>query len=61
MTKTQIAAMLIFLKEATVQIDHARVAAINAADSPALRNIEALSREVAEEIDRLTFRHKTGR
>jgi hypothetical protein len=61
MTKTQIAAMLIFLKEAAVQIDNARLVAINAADMPTLRNLEALLREVAEEIDRLAFRHRTDR
>jgi hypothetical protein len=57
-TKAQIGAMLIFLKEAAAQIDNARVVAINAADPITLANIQMLLYEVASEIDRLEILHR---
>jgi hypothetical protein len=57
MKKALVARMLIFLKEAAVQIDQARLVAANAGDPYTLKTIEFLYREVMGEIRRLEILH----
>ena len=58
MTKTQIAAILIFLKEAAVQIDNALAEAYRSGDVLTKDNITVLRRDVAFEIGRLELLHQ---
>ena len=59
MTKTQIATILIFLKEAAVQIDNALAEAYRAGDVLTKDNISVLRRDLAFEISRLEILHQT--
>ena len=58
MTKTQIATILIFLKEASAQIDNALAEAYRADDALTKDNITVLRRDVAFEIGRLEILHQ---
>ena len=59
MTKTQIATILIFLKEAAVQTDNALAEAYRAGDALTKDNINILRRDIAFEISRLEILHQT--
>ena len=56
MTRAQLTAMVIFLKEAFVQIDNARKIAVAAKDQPTAQDIAALQCDVSLEITRLEGR-----
>jgi hypothetical protein len=56
MTRAQLTAMVIFLKEAFVQIDNARQIAVTAKDRQTERDVAALQRDVSYEITRLDAR-----
>jgi hypothetical protein len=58
MTKQQLATILIFLKEAAVQIDNALAEAYRSGDALTKDNITVLRREIAFEISRLEVMHR---
>jgi hypothetical protein len=58
MTKQQIATILIFLKEAAVQIDNAFAEATRSGDVMTKDNIAVLRRQAAFEIGRLELMHQ---
>ena len=58
MTKQQIATILIFLKEAAVQIDNALAEAYRSGDALTKDNITLLRRDIAFEIGRLELMYQ---
>jgi len=58
MTKQQLATILIFLKEAAVQIDNAVAEAHRSGDALTKDNVTLLRREVAFEIGRFELLHQ---
>jgi hypothetical protein len=58
MTKQQLATILIFLKEAAVQIDNALAEAYRSGDALTKDNITVLRRDIAFEIGRLDVMHR---
>jgi hypothetical protein len=58
MTKTQIASILIFLKEAGIQIDNAIQVATQAADEPTEEMLALILRDLSFEISRLELLHQ---
>lgn len=58
MTKQQLAAILIFLKEAGIQIDNAIQVATQAADEPTEEMLALILRDLSFEISRLERLHQ---
>ena len=60
MTRAQLTAMVIFLKEAFVQIDNARKIAVEAKDQQTARDVATLQRDVSYEITCLDGRRESA-
>jgi hypothetical protein len=61
MTRKQIAALLVFLKEAGYQIDNARLLALNANEPQLAARFTALLDQLGYEIMQLEFLHRNAR
>jgi hypothetical protein len=61
MTRKQIAALLVFLKEAGYQIDNARLLALNANDPQRATRFTALLDQIGYEIMQLEIMHQSAR